>query len=70
MQLDNYRFFKGGSTEEKYLLFSDTFSLRDEEEKNTFNFKKAANNDTYVRIYAEDNGLTLNFTCWDAETLK
>jgi len=68
MQLDNYRFFKGGNTEEKYMLFSDTFSLHDEEEKNTFNFGKVAGNDTYVRIYAEDDALTLNLTCWNAET--
>ena len=52
------------------MLFSDTFSLHDEEEKNTFNFGKVAGNDTYVRIYAEDDALTLNLTCWNAETKK
>jgi len=54
VQLDSYRFLGGGPLEERYVLFSDTYSLGENEAENVFKIDNLKNNDTYVRIYIED----------------
>ena len=65
IQLDSYRFLGGAGKEDRYLLFSDTYSLGDDENKNKLNMGKILNEETYVRIFIEDNTISLNLTCWD-----
>jgi len=65
IQLDSYRFLGGAGKEDRYLLLSDTYSLGDDETKNKLNLGKILNEETYVRIYIEDNTISLNLTCWD-----
>ena len=65
VQLSSLRFLAGGTNEEKYFLFSDTFLLNDDESLNEFRFDKMKNNDTYARVYVEDDGFGLEVTCKD-----
>ena len=53
IDLNSYRFMGGGSTEDRYLLFSDFFELNDDESKNKISLN-IKNDDTVVRIYSED----------------
>jgi len=65
IQLNSYRFLGGAGKEDRYLLLSDTYSLGDDETKNTINMGKIDNEETYVRIFIEDATINLNLTCWD-----
>ena len=65
IQLDSYRFLGGGGKEDRYLLFSDIYSLADDESKNTLNFGKIINDETYARIFIEDSTISLRLTCID-----
>ena len=68
VQLDSFRFLGGGTTEDRYVLFSDTYMLGENELDNSFRLGKLKNNVTYVRIFLEDSTLGLNLTCIDAST--
>ena len=70
LSLDSFRFLGGGVKEGDYLLFSETFILGEDESKNFFGLGRTKTNDTYVRIYLEDETLGFNFTCTDPETSK
>ena len=67
LQLDSYRFLGGAGKEDRYLLISDTYSLADDESKNTLNFGKMKNGVTYFRLFVEDASVSLNVTCVDDE---
>ena len=68
--LDGYRFLGGGATEERYVLLSDTYSLGDDESQNIFKLGVRRDNDTYVRLFVEDDTISLNLTCVGAESRK
>lgn len=70
VQLDSFRFLGGGAIEERYVLFSDTYMLGENELDNSFRLGKLKNNATYVRIFLEDSTLGLNLTCTDVSTSK
>ena len=36
VKLDSYRFLSGGETEERYVLWSDVYTLNDDESRNEF----------------------------------
>ena len=63
LALDGYRFLGGGPTEDKYVLFSDFYSLNDDEAKNVFTIAAQTSSDTYVRAYAEDNTVKFELAC-------
>ena len=48
------------------MLFSDEYSLADDETKNMLMLGKIPDDaNFYVRVYVEDNTINLNLTCWD-----
>ena len=66
LQLNSYRFLGGAGKEGRYLLFSDEYSLADDETKNMLNLGKIPKDEhMYVRVFVEDSSVNLNLTCWD-----
>ena len=70
LALDSYRFLGGGSTEDKYVLFTDNYVLNDEESLNYFSIGPMTNNRMFVRAYVEDNSIGFNLTCTGAKDPK
>ena len=68
VHIDGYRFLGGGKGEENHVLFSDTYSLNDDESLNVFKMSKLESNGTFVRVYVEDATIGLNLTCINPET--
>ena len=64
IDLNSYRFMGGGSTEDRYLLFSDFFELNDDEKKNKISIN-VKSDDTVVRIYSEDSSIKIIQRCYD-----
>ena len=64
IDLNSFRFLGGGSTETRYLLFSDFFELNDDESKNKISLN-IKSDDTVVRIYSEDSSIHLTQKCYD-----
>jgi hypothetical protein len=61
--LDGYRFWGGGWSEQKHLLFTDNYLLNDDEANNYFSIGPLDNKDTFVRIYVEDSGIGMHLSC-------
>lgn len=64
IDVSSYRFL-GGKNEDRYLLFSDYFSLADDETKNRISLGKLDNDQTYVRVFIEDDTVNLSLKCTD-----
>ena len=67
LALDSYRFLGGGSTEDKYVLFTDNYELNDQESLNYFSIGPLTNPDMFLRAYIEDSTIGLELTCTGAK---
>lgn len=63
LALDSYRFLGGGQTEDKYVIFTENFSLNDDESTNYFKIGPLPNADMYIRAYIEDSTIGFELSC-------